>query len=90
MKKAIFLIFIAIAATGCGKKQKIIFEAESIGYSSSDSSYVSKIQTECRKISESLNIHIHNGWKVIAASPKEKLVLDDKGRCIGTEYILEK
>lgn len=85
---------------GCGKKQKIIFEVESILFKSEWSK--PDVQKECSKLSESLSSHINNGWKVVTASPKEKVIhrIDEGGykkevgesigRCIGTEYILEK
>lgn len=85
---------------GCGKKQKIIFEVESIFFESEWSK--PDVQKECSILDERLSSHINNGWKVVTASPKEKVVhrIEDSGykkevresigRCIGTEYILEK
>lgn len=79
-----------LAVTGCGKKQQVIFEAQSISYKNKDSYLTSTIEKECVLISTSLSMLMDDGWKVVASSPKEKLVSDNRGTCVGTEYILEK
>lgn len=87
----VMLFTLSIAALmGCGKKQKVIFEAEFISFKNKDSYQSTEIQKECDLISESLSDHLKNGWKVVSLSSKEKLVYHSIGKCIGTEYILEK
>lgn len=79
---------------GCGKKQKIIFDVEAVKIYSAESF----VQEACSNMHESLDSHIQDGWKIITASPKEKVAhysrdgvdLRDIGLCIGTEYVLEK
>ena len=94
MKRILTIIALStlsiVTLIACGKKQKVIFEGESIEFKNKHSLSQNEIQEECGKLSESLNDHIESGWKVIASSPKEKVVYYDRGRCIGTEYILEK
>lgn len=79
---------------GCGKKQKIIFDVESVKIYSAESF----VQKACGIMHESIDTHIQDGWKIITASPKEKVAhysrdgadLRNIGLCIGTEYVLEK
>lgn len=84
------LILLAVAVTGCGKKQEVIFDVESISYKEKNSFYIPKIQNECGEISKSLKKYLNDGWRVVTSSPKERMVVDNKGTCVGTEYILEK
>ena len=82
------LILLVLPIMGCSKKhQAVIFEAESIRYVDGDSI---KIRQECNALSTALNAYLYDGWKVVASSPKEKLVANNRGTCIGTEYVLER
>ena len=91
MRVGLFIAFsLVLTVTGCGKKQQVIFEAQSISYMRKDSSWTPEIEKECKKISTALSTLMEVGWKVVASSPKEKLVYDNRGTCVGTEYILEK
>jgi hypothetical protein len=87
MACAMLLSFMVI---GCSKKQEVIFEAQSISYKGGNSAWKPEIQKECSEMSKELKTFINDGWKVVASSPKEKVVAADKGTCIGTEYIIEK
>jgi hypothetical protein len=83
------LILLVLPIMGCSeKRQVVIFEAESIRYV--DKYSESKVQQECSALSKALNAYLYDGWKVVAALPKEKLVANNRGTCIGTEYVLEK
>lgn len=84
------LILMVLAIMGCSKKQEVIFEAESIRYKNKDSMWTPEIQQECNALSKELKGYLNDGWKVVASSPKEKLVTNNRGSCIGTEYVLEK
>lgn len=91
MKIMISIILVSsLLILGCSKEQKIIFEAESIEYKQENSLWTSEIQQECNSISEKLTPYIEKGWRVVASSPKQKIIYRDKGVCVGTEYILEK
>lgn len=84
------LIVLVLATMGCSKKQDVIFEAQSISYKNKDARWKDTIQRECGALSKELKGYLNDGWKVVASSPKEKLVFDNSGTCIGTEYVLEK
>jgi len=91
MKIGIGIILLSLPLlVSCGKQQKVIFEAESISYKGGDRHWVSDIQRDCSAISESLAAYMKEGWKVVSSSPKEKLVTSNRGKCVGTEYIIEK
>lgn len=85
-----FLILLVFATIGCSKKQEVVFEAESIRYNNMDSWAKSEITKECSALSKELKTYLNDGWKVVTSSPKEKVVYNNTGSCIGTEYILEK
>ncbi|WP_157659173.1 hypothetical protein [Thauera butanivorans] len=83
------LALLTLSTVGC-KKQEILFEAQSISYKQKDSYAVMQMEKECSDLSKELKSYLDNGWRVIASSPKEKLVGGNRGTCVGTEYILEK
>jgi hypothetical protein len=82
------LVLLVLAITGCSKQQEVVFEAESIGYKGGAAE--PKTEEECIALSKELKGYLNDGWKVVASSPKEKVVADGYGKCIGTEYVLEK
>lgn len=84
------LILLMLTVTGCNKKQEIIFEVQSVSYENQNSIWSPEIQQACIILSKELKGYLNDGWRVVTSSPKEKLVTDNKGTCIGTEYVLEK
>ena len=84
------LCLLVLTTLGCSKTQEVIFEAESIRYKKKDSWATSQIQDECGALSKELKTYLNEGWRVVASSPKEKLVSASMGTCVGTEYVLEK
>ena len=84
------LFLLVFVIVGCSKKQEVIFDAESIRYKNKDSWATSEITKECNAISKELKTFLADGWKVVTSSPKEKLVYNNTGTCVGTEYVLEK
>jgi hypothetical protein len=89
-KRNLCIVMLLFAVIGCSKKQKVIFEGQSIEYRRGDALWMDEIKKECSGVSESLSEYLEKGWKVTASSPKEKLVYNNKGTCKGTEYIIEK
>lgn len=81
------LILLVLATMGCSKQQEVIFEAESISYKRD---WKPETQQECVELSKELKGYLNAGWKVITSSPKEKVVAKGNGKCVGTEYVLEK
>ena len=81
------VVFLVLATTACSKQQERIFEADSISYKRG---WQQETQEECLELSEELDTYLNNGWKVVASSPKAKVVADGKGECVGTEYVLTK
>ncbi len=88
--KSILAILFVLTIAGCGKEQQVIFEAQSISYKKKYSYKVDLIQAECNQLSKELDSFLKKGWKVVASSPKEKVVANSDGLCVGTEYIVEK
>ncbi len=86
--KAGCVLVLAVAMMGCSKKQEVIFEAQTVSYPKNIGSWA--IEEECAKLSKDLSSYISDGWKVVASSAKERMVFHDMGKCIGTEYIIEK
>lgn len=91
MNKNISLaLLILLSLCACSKKQEVIFEAKSISYRQGDRYWISEIENECGKLSEELSDFLKAGWRVVTSSPKEIPVANNKGTCVGTEYIVEK
>ena len=88
--KFISIILTTLIVIGCSKQQQVIFEAHSIKYKNRDSYITHQIEEACVKISDDLKARIDGGWRVVTSSAKEKLVVDNRGTCVGTEYVLEK
>lgn len=84
------IVFAVMLLVGCQKEQKVIFEVQSVSYRQGDALFRSLIQEDCAKQSDRLSGYIGDGWKVVTSSQKEKVVMYDKGTCIGTEYVIEK
>jgi hypothetical protein len=80
------LLLLTMLLAGCSKKQTIIFEAKSISWRGAESS----VEQECRDASQAVQKYLDDGWKIVAASPKELVVFRGMGKCSGTEYVLEK
>ena len=85
------LILLVLATTGCSnKEQAVIYEVNSISYTSGEGWATPLMSEECRLLSKELKTYLNDGWKVVTSSPKEKVVYHNLGRCVGTEYVLEK
>lgn len=88
--KYLFIILFTLLLISCKKEQKVIYEVESVSYRQMDKLFSSLIKDECAKLSSPLNTYINDGWKVVTSTHKEKIVMYDKGTCVGTEYVIEK
>lgn len=91
MSKSAGLLFmmIVLGLIGCSKQQKVVFDVESVSFERY-SNTADKVKSECSALSEDVKTYMDSGWKVVTSSPKEKVVANGSGSCIGTEYVLEK
>jgi hypothetical protein len=86
----VIVILFVTCIGGCGKKQEVIFEVQTYSWKNRDAWQKSQIAEECDALSKELKGYLDKGWRVVASSPKEKLVVNSVGTCTGTEYVLEK
>lgn len=89
-KKTFFIVLAILTISACSKTQEVIFEAKSISYRQGDSYMKSKMEEDCAKLSDELSDYLKAGWRVVTSSPKEIPVANNKGMCVGTEYIVER
>jgi hypothetical protein len=88
MKKLLIItiVLLSVFSFSCKKEQKVIFVADSISFKSGYSFYC---QEDCKKVSESLEDYLNDGWKITSSIQKNKNI-DNTCTCIGSEYIIEK
>ncbi|GAB3656345.1 hypothetical protein [Ramlibacter alkalitolerans] len=86
MKLLFPVLAVAFLAAACTKKQEVVFEATSVRWRG----MIGTTEDECKKASRSIQQYLGDGWRIVSSSPKELVVNHGEGRCIGTEYVIEK
>lgn len=87
------LLLLVLTTMGCSKKQEVVYEVDGVRVKNQYISAEMEIHKECRAFNElnkELKAYLNDGWKVVTSSRKERLVYNNMGTCLGTEYVLEK